>query len=136
MEEAANPFGGAVPIFRVASVKASLAYYASALGFKMNWDTGQGFASVSRDKCTIFLCENDQGHAGGWAWVGVRDAGALADEFSVSGGKIRHPPTNYYWAYEMQVEDLDGNVLRFGSESRKGEAFGEFMDMDGRLWAT
>ena len=26
------------------------------------------------------------------------------------------PPTNFPWALEMQIEDPDGNVLRFGSE--------------------
>jgi hypothetical protein len=34
----------------------------------------------------------------------------------------------------MQVEDPDGNVLRMGSESLKGEPFGEWLDMDGRVW--
>jgi hypothetical protein len=32
-----------------------------------------------------------------------------------SKAKVRHLPTNYDWAYEMQVEDLDGNAFRFGS---------------------
>jgi hypothetical protein len=27
-------------------------------------------------------------------------------------------PRNFEWAYEMRVEDLDGNVLRIGSEPR------------------
>lgn len=31
---------------------------------------------------------------------------------------IRHLPTYYPGAYEMQVEDLDGNVLRFGSDPK------------------
>jgi hypothetical protein len=34
----------------------------------------------------------------------------------------------------MQVEDLDGNVLRFGSEPRPGEPDGEWLDMHGRRW--
>jgi hypothetical protein len=46
-----------------------------------------------------------------------------------SGAKIRHPPTNYSWALEMQVEDLDGNVLRLGSAPRTGEPDGEWLDM-------
>jgi hypothetical protein len=64
----------------------------------------------------------------------VSDAATLELEFRQTGGKIRHPPTNYPWAYEMQVEDPDGNVLRFGSDSKKDEPFGEFMDMNGPLW--
>jgi hypothetical protein len=34
----------------------------------------------------------------------------------------------------MQVEDLDGNVLRFGSDPIKGQPYGEWLDMNGRLW--
>jgi hypothetical protein len=34
----------------------------------------------------------------------------------------------------MQVEDADGNVLRLGSEPKKDEPFGPWLDMDGRTW--
>jgi predicted enzyme related to lactoylglutathione lyase len=129
----ANTFGRATPIFCVASLPASIEHYVNALGFKVDWDAG-GFASVSRDRCCIFLCEDGQGHPGAWAWIGVSDADALAAEFRASGAVIRHPPTNYPWAYEMQVEDPDGNVLRFGSDPKKDEPFGPFLDMHGRLW--
>jgi hypothetical protein len=43
-------------------------------------------------------------------------------------------PTNYSWALELQVEDLDGNVLRLGSDPRKGEPVGEWLDMHGDAW--
>jgi catechol 2,3-dioxygenase-like lactoylglutathione lyase family enzyme len=88
-----NTFGGAVPIFRVASVPASIEYYVSALGFKLDWGES-GFVSVSRGRCHIFLCENDQGHPGTWTWIGVSDADALAADFRERGVRIRHPPTN------------------------------------------
>lgn len=35
----------------------------------------------------------------------------------------------------MQIEDPDGNVLRFGSEPKTDEPFGERLDMQGRSWA-
>lgn len=53
-----------------------------------------------------------------WAWIGVDDAERLYQEYNTNGAKIRLPPTNYSWALEMQVEDLDGNVLRLGSDPR------------------
>jgi hypothetical protein len=34
----------------------------------------------------------------------------------------------------VQVEDLDGNVLRFGSDTLAGQPFGEWLDMNGRVW--
>jgi hypothetical protein len=64
----------------------------------------------------------------------VQDAATLFEQYKATGAKIRHPPTNYAWAYEMQVEDLDGNVLRMGSESKENESYGEWLDMDGKAW--
>jgi hypothetical protein len=43
----------------------------------------------------------------------------------VSGARIRQEPENYSWAYEMQVEDPNGHVLRFGSEPLKDRPFAE-----------
>lgn len=129
----ANAFGSPAPIFRVTSVQASLAYYTDALGFAPDWGD-DGLVSVSRDRCTIFLTAWDQGCHGSWVWIGVDDVGALYDELIVRGARIRTPPTNYSWAFEMQIEDPDGNVLRLGSESRTGVPYGDFMDAAGVRW--
>jgi hypothetical protein len=34
----------------------------------------------------------------------------------------------------MQIEDLDGNVLRIGSESKPDMPLGPWRDMHGNLW--
>ena len=127
-------FEGTTPILRVENLSASIDYYVKVLAFRLDWEVPAIFASVTRGKTTIFLCEKDQGHAGGWVWVGVSDAGALHEDLLRRGARIRHPPTNYEWTYEMQVEDLDGNVLRMGSEPREGEPIGEWLDMRGDRW--
>jgi predicted enzyme related to lactoylglutathione lyase len=127
-------FGGAAPIFRVASLIASLEYYVTVLGFMIDWEDPGNIASVSRDRCCIFLCEGDQGHSGAWAWIGVGDVDAVFEQLRAKGARVRHPPTNYTWACEMQVEDLDGNVLRLGSEPRKDRPLGEWLDMRGDAW--
>ncbi len=129
-----NEFEGVSPILRVRSLADSIAYYVDVLGFKVDWQNPGIMASVSRGRCGIFLCEGDQGHPGGWVWIGVGDAEALFDEYRGKGARVRHPPTNYAWAYEMQVEDPDGNVLRFGSDSRPDQPFGERLDMNGDRW--
>ena len=36
---------------------------------------------------------------------GVTDTGALFEEYIAKGARVRHPPTNYQWAFEMQIED-------------------------------
>src|SRR5882757_1182897 len=101
-------FEGVCPILRVQDFSASVEYYVQKLGFKIDWQ-GPGFGSVSRGRCHIFLSEGDQGNPGSWVWIGVEDADALFAEYRMSAAKVRHAPTNYSWAYEMQVEDLDGN---------------------------
>jgi len=118
----------------VRSLAASLRHYLRVLGFKKDWGgADKGFASVSRGSCHIFLSQGDQGHFGTWVWIGVSDAAVLHEEYRRRGARIRHPPTNYSWAYEMQVEDLDGNVLRMGSEPLSDED-GEWLDMERRRW--
>ena len=127
-------FGGVTPVLRVRDVEASASYYTGRLGFKIDFRT-PGFISVSGGKCGLFLCQGDQGHFGSWVWIDGVDADAVFDELRASGARIRHPPTNYPWAREMQVEDLDGNVLRIGSEPNRAEPIGEWLDMNGIHWA-
>jgi len=127
-------FEGMNPILRVTDLSASLEYYVAKLGFKIDWQ-GPFFASVSRGKCHIFLSVGDQGHLGSWVWIGVEDADALVREYQASGARVRNPPTNFEWAYEMQIEDLDGNVLRLGSEQKTDQPEGEWLDMRGERWA-
>jgi catechol 2,3-dioxygenase-like lactoylglutathione lyase family enzyme len=130
----ATRFEGVTPIIRVQDLAASLDYYVNVLGFKVDWHHEGIIASVSRDRCGIFLCEGDQGHPGGWVWIGVGDCEALFEEYRSRGAKVRHPPTNYEWAYEMQIEDPHGNVLRIGSEPKADQPFGEWLDMRGDAW--
>jgi catechol 2,3-dioxygenase-like lactoylglutathione lyase family enzyme len=110
------PFEGSTPILRVENMQASLHFYVDLLGFKnATWGTDD-FTSVNRDRAGIYLCRGGQGAGRAWVWVGVEDADKLHQEYKARGVTIRLPPTNYSWALEMQIEDPDGNVLRFGSE--------------------
>ena len=131
---AATVFEGVTPILRVQNLPASLDYYVSVLGFKVDWHAPGIMASVSRGRCGIMLCEGDQGNFGTWVWIGVGDIEPLFEEYRSMGAKIRHAPTNYEWAYEMQIEDTDGNVLRIGSEPKADQPFGEWLDMRGDTW--
>ena len=107
-----------VPILRVRSLTDSLRYYVDVLGFETEWGgaVGSPMASVGRDGRSIMLCEGAQGQPGTWIWIGVDDVRSLFDRLSRRGAKIRQAPENRPWACEMQVEDPDGHVLRFGSE--------------------
>jgi uncharacterized glyoxalase superfamily protein PhnB len=134
MAEKSIAFEGVTPILRVQSLPASIDYYVTLLGFKVDWHVPGNMASVSRGRCHIMLCEGDQGNPGTWVWIGVEDADVLFEEYRGKGAKIRHPPTNYEWAYEMQVEDPDGHVLRFGSDQKADQPIGEWLDARGVAW--
>ena len=129
-----NDFGPATPILRVLNLAASIDYYVNRLGFQIDFQGPGDFASVSRDRCVLFLSVGDQGHTGTWAWIGVSDVELLHQEFTARGALIRQGPTNFSWAREIQVTDPDGNILRFGSDPIPGQPCGPWLDMHGVSW--
>lgn len=127
-------FHPATPILRVADFGTSAAHYVDVLGFSLAWQDGR-FGAVRRDDATLMLSEGRQGCAATWVWIGVADADRLHDELRLRGARIRHPPTNYPWgSRELHVFDLDGHVLRLGSDVRPGEPMGPWLDDDGVSW--
>lgn len=104
------------PILCVTDLEASLAYYTEVLGFEpADWNTGD-FTSVGIGGCGMYLAEQAQGQTGAWVWIGVENVRPIYDLYVRRGARIRLPPTKFPHALEMQVEDPDGNVLRFGSD--------------------
>jgi catechol 2,3-dioxygenase-like lactoylglutathione lyase family enzyme len=135
-EKSAGPahIAGVTPILRVADFDASVDYYVNALGFKLDWGS-DGFGSVSRGRASLMLCEGSQGNPGTWMWFAVSDSDQLYEELRERGARIRHPPENFPWgSRELHVFDLDGHVLRFGSEAPEGEPLGKWLDEDGVRW--
>src|SRR5579859_4450230 len=115
-----NAFHGVTPILNVKSVPASIEYYVNKLGFTKRWDWGTPptFACVARDKVSIFLCEGSQGQPGTWMMIFVDNADELYREFTDCGAKVLKSPTNMPWGTrEVNVGDLDGHHIRFGSDS-------------------
>lgn len=118
--DAAKTIECIIPILNVADLAASVAFYTRVLGFATDWNAGT-MASVSRDGRAIMLCQQGQGQRGTWVWLGVEDIEPLHADFVAKGASIRLKPTNFSWAYEMQVEDPDGHVLRFGSDTKTAQ---------------
>jgi predicted lactoylglutathione lyase len=111
------------PILNVSDLEASVGYYVNTLGFeKADWVAGH-FTCVMRDACTIYLCEGCQGNPGTWVWTGVENVDTLYEEYKSTEARVRDEPANYPWAWEMRIEDLDGNVIRFGSDPKKDVPF-------------
>jgi predicted enzyme related to lactoylglutathione lyase len=106
------------PILRVADMAASVRFYTEVLGLQNAAWGNDDFTHVGRNGHGIYLCRGGQGRGGAWVWIGVNDVERLHSRYTALGVKILMPPTNFPWALEMQIEDLDGNVLRLGSDPR------------------
>jgi len=109
-----------VPVMPVKSLKDSLTFYTESLGFQLDWggEEGKLIGSVSRDGCTIMLSEMHGEKKPNWVWIGLTDD-TLFDEYKTKGIKIVQEPKNHAWAYEMQIEDIDGNILWLGTAPKR-----------------
>ncbi len=115
------------PILGVTDMAAAVRYYVAVLGFKQASWGDASFTCITRDGASLYLSSAGQGQTGAWVWIGVNDVEQLHEELLACGAIIRDEPLNYPWALEMRVEDLDGNVLRLGSESKKDRPFDIWM---------
>jgi uncharacterized glyoxalase superfamily protein PhnB len=50
-------------------------------------------------------------------WVGL-ESDTLFKEFLDKGVTVVSPPENKPWAYEMFIQDVDGNILWLGTTPR------------------
>jgi catechol 2,3-dioxygenase-like lactoylglutathione lyase family enzyme len=111
------------PILNVKDMSVSRAFYVDILGFRNAEWGDDNFTCINRDNACIYLCRGGQGQPGTWLWVGFDgNIFELYDELKSKGVSIRQPPVKYSWALEMQVEDPDGNVLRFGTDPNSDES--------------
>lgn len=112
------------PILYVKDMAKSLEFYVDILGFKKAPWGDEYFTSINRDNTGLYLCKGGQGLPGTWIWIGFDgDIFALHQSLKLKGATIKLPPTNYSWAYEIQVEDPDGHILRFGTDPNENEPF-------------
>lgn len=111
-------------ILNVQDMSRSLAFYIEVLGFT-NADWGDDlFTSINRDGHSLYLCQGSQGTGSTWVWMGFDgDILVLYQELLQKKVKIKMPPTNFPWAFEMQIYDPDGHVLRFGTDPDENPAF-------------
>lgn len=107
------------PVLYVKDMALTLSFY-DILGFK-NADWGDdNFTSINRDNTALYLCKGGQGSPGTWVWIGFDgNIFSLHQNLLAKGVTIKLPPTNFSWAYEMQVEDPNGHVLRFGTDPKR-----------------
>jgi catechol 2,3-dioxygenase-like lactoylglutathione lyase family enzyme len=117
------------PIFRVRDVEASIAYYCEKLGFNKHGEHGEDrliIAEVGRSGLDLILDSSSvlpRPAAPSVLTLSLHKPetlGALHREFQERGAKIVAPPFAVIWqegSWELDVEDLDGNVLVFWGQN-------------------
>ncbi len=114
----------AAPVFVAKDVVKSAEYYRDVLGFKIEFLYGNPpfYAGVERDGVLIHLqaareTKRQPGHSS--LYVFVTEVDALYEELKAKGAKILKPPQDYaYGMRDFDIDDLDGNHLGFGQESK------------------
>ena len=110
------------PVFRVADLARSVAFYRDRLGFEVEFNYENFYASVWRDGCRVHLncappTPRDQAaferaeHID--ACIAVRDAGPLSAGFTSAGVPFTVPLRQMPYGTEFYVRDPDGYILGF-----------------------
>jgi predicted lactoylglutathione lyase len=108
-----------IPVIPVTNLKRSIEFYTEILGFKLDWgETDGDICSVSRDGAGIMLYREAEIRAPSIVWIGL-ETDRLFTEYTAKGVTVLKDPENHPWAYDMKIQDLDGNVLWLGTEPKK-----------------
>lgn len=108
------------PMFPVRDLAAALAHY-SALGFDtFAYEDGADYGFANREGTDLHLAadtEHDPARGAASAYLHVRDADALYEEWSMPGigGRTQPVEPTPYGLREGAHIDPDGNLIRFGS---------------------
>ncbi|MBM82100.1 MAG: hypothetical protein CMJ78_16135 [Planctomycetaceae bacterium] len=117
-----TPIGAAIPVLFVSDYKAGLRYYCEVLGFQIVFEDGTdeeiSYACIERGGLQLHLskrwCE-DQRHVGNLSIrAACEEVDPLYEELRSNGVKIRREPKDEEWgSREFQIEDPDGNWIKF-----------------------
>ena len=110
---------GSDPVFTVADVGRSVAFYAQ-LGFAISRHD-ETYAFAHRDRgLTIHLAraEGDAVPGRGSLYIHCHDADRVAEDWRTAGVDVAAPRDQDHGRREGVVADPDGNLIRFGSPLR------------------
>ena len=121
---------GAATLFVVQDVLRSVEHYCDVLGFHTQFTYGKPtfYAGVERDDLVIHLqaaseTKRQPGH--GAVYVFVTDVDALYQELQSRGARTLNEPKDYpYGMRDFNINDIDGNQLCFGMESKLQQTSG------------
>jgi catechol 2,3-dioxygenase-like lactoylglutathione lyase family enzyme len=109
----------ACPLFPVADVQKSAAWYRDKLGFKIvNAYPDHGYAILQRDDIEIHLwkCDDPKVAEMTSAYIRPDDIGAVHADLqrAADGGRISDVAEREWGMREFYIWDPDGNLLKFG----------------------
>ena len=110
------------PYLVVSDLSTSLKYYLEILGFNLYVET-PNLGIVEHDGHQIHLFQIDRDISPHRVWIGIDDVGEYYQTLMVNEAHISQEPQNFSWAYQMIVEDPDGNKLIYGSAPREDLPF-------------
>jgi uncharacterized glyoxalase superfamily protein PhnB len=118
---------GISPQFLVEDLARAIEYYTQRLGFGLDFQYEDFYASVSRDGCAIHLKEAPKNEADRPhrqqnehldAYIGVSSAAALYDELGSRGALITKALEDRPWSCrDFYVQDPDGYILCFSERT-------------------
>ena len=122
MDEPSTTFSHIAPVFRVNDLARSLAFYREQLGFELEFNYENFYASVCRDGCHIHLqcappAQRDQAaferseHLD--ACIVIRNAEAISQTFTTAKVAFAVPLRRMPYGTEFYVRDPDGYILGF-----------------------
>ena len=122
MNRPLGSFSYIAPVFRVTDLARSLAFYRGQLGFELEFNYENFYASVCRDGCRIHLqcappAQRDQTafehseHLD--ACIVIRDAAAISQTFTSANVTFTVPLRQAPYGAEFYVRDPDGYILGF-----------------------
>jgi len=117
----------AATIFMVRDVLKAVEHYRDVLGFRQKFVYGDPvfYGGVERDDVVIHLSANQTKRApgGGAIYIFVTEVDALYAELKAKGAKTLNEPKSYpYGMRDFDVQDVDGNQISFGQESKATKA--------------
>jgi catechol 2,3-dioxygenase-like lactoylglutathione lyase family enzyme len=122
MNESPKSLSCIAPVFLVADISRSLAFYRDQLGFSVDFVFESFYAGVSRDGCQIHLKHStptprdqkafeQEEHID--ACVGVQGAEMLSASFASTGVSFIVPLRHMPYGTEFHIRDPDGYILGF-----------------------
>jgi catechol 2,3-dioxygenase-like lactoylglutathione lyase family enzyme len=118
----------------VNDVDAAIAFYADALGFKVDMHPAPGFAALSRGELRMLLNKPGAGGAGqampdgkspepgGWnrIQIEVTDLAGMVEKLKASGVRFRNHVVEGNGGKQILAEDPSGNPIELFEPGRRG----------------